>query len=173
LKGGFAVSVAEVLWEGTARTVREATDAWKTEEQGAARAWAMEQLLRNAMLMVTLAHDLLLHKWDDLFSGRIQNVGEMGERLEKTAATAIELAQDTRRLASISEEEGYAFEKIPDLLAAVERLSEMKERLVKHWPRFDPARLEQGLAQAARGEFVDPEEIYREFPELLQDKSRP
>ena len=31
---------------------------------------------------------------------------------------------------------------------------------------LDPAQLEKGLAQAARGEFVETEEIYREFPEL-------
>lgn len=165
-KGGFAVSVTDVLWEGTARTVREAIDAWQGEEQGTARAKAAEEIVGVAMAMVSVAQHLLMRKWDDLFSERIADVETMGDHLEEVAATTIRLAQQARELASLVEAEGYKVDQVPELLLGIAKLSEMKDRLAKHWPRFDPVRLEQGLAQAARGEFVDREEIYREFPEL-------
>jgi len=160
------VSVAEVLWEGTARTVREATDAWKDEEQGAARAQAASQLVSASLELVSFTESLVARKWDDLFSERITDVEAMGERLERWVETTIHLAEETRQRASVVEAEGYKIEKVAELLARIARLSETKARLTKHWPRFDLAGLEQGLAQAARGEFVDLEEIYREFPEL-------
>ena len=166
------MTVAEVLWEGTARTVREATDAWKEEEMGAARAKAAEDILRIVLELVSAAQGVLIRKWSDLFAERISDVETMGDYLENVAATTINLAQRARELAGLAEAEGYKFNQLPELDLRISKLSDMKDRLAKHWPRFDPVQLERGLAQATRGEFVDPEEIYREFPEL-QDKSRP
>ena len=161
-----SVSVAEVLWEGTARTVRDATDAWKEEERGAARALATDLLLQAAVDLVQVTQQLVARKWDDLFSERIRDVESMGQRLEKWTETARRLAEGTRELATLVETEGYKVEKVPALEAGIAKLLDTKARLAKHWPRFDPTRLDQGLAQAARGDFVDAEEIGREFPEL-------
>jgi hypothetical protein len=165
-------SVTEILWEGTAQTVREATDAWKDEEEGAARANAAEAILRIALDLIYLAERMIARQWDNLFSQRIRNVEAMGDCLQRCALKTIDLARGTHELVGFAEAQGYKFEQTPELLAGIGRLSAMKDRLARHWPRFDPDRLERGLAQAARGEFVDPEEIYREFPEL-QDKGGP
>ena len=161
-----SMSVAEVLWEGTARTVRDAADAWKDEERGAARAAAADQLVHAALELVHVTQHLVLRKWDDLFSERIKDIESTGQRLEKWAETAIHLAEGICDLGAIVEADGYKAEKLPALAGEITRLTEMKARLARHWPCFDPARLEQGQAQATRGAFVDAEEICREFPEL-------
>lgn len=162
-------SVVEILWEGTAQTVRAATDACKDEQEGAARVHGVEAILRVALSLLDIAERIITFTWDDLFSERIRDVEAAGDRLERCAATTLDIARAARELVGLAEAEGHRFEQLPTLLAGMARLSEMKERLARHWPRFDPAQLEKGLAQAARGEFVDAEEIYREFPEL-QDK---
>lgn len=162
-------SAVEILWEGTAQTVRAATDACKDEQQSAARAHGMETILRVALSLLDIAERILTFTWDDLFSERIRDVETTGDRLERCATTTLDIAKAARELVGRAEAEGHQFEHLPALLAGMARLSEMKERLAGHWPRFDPVQLEKGLAQASRGEFVDMEEIYREFPEL-QDK---
>lgn len=159
-------SVVEILWEGTAQTVRAATDAWKEEEEGAARARAAEAILRVALSLIALAEHIVTLTRDDLFSERIRDVEATGEHLERCVARTLDIARATHALAGFAEAEGYRFEQVPELVAGIARLSELQDRLARHWPRFDPAHLERGLAQAARGEFVDLEEIYREFPEL-------
>src|SRR5690349_20702310 len=87
------VSVAEVLWEGTARTVRDATDAWKDEERGAARALATDLLLQAAVDLVQVTQQLVARTWDELFFERIRDVESTGQRLEKWTETARHLAE--------------------------------------------------------------------------------
>ena len=164
------MTVTETLWEGTVRAVGEAADAWKREEESAARAQGVEDLLRGTLAMVHLAQRVIALQWDALFSGRIRAVRETGERLDRIATRTISLAGDARALVGISEAEGYSFDQLPDLAAALGELARRNDDRARRWPHFDPDALDRGLAQAARGEFADLAEVYREFPEL-QDKT--
>jgi hypothetical protein len=100
------VSVAEIIWEETARTVRDATGVWKDEEQGAGRALATDQLVHTALELVYAAQHLIMRNWDDLFSERIKDVEAMGHRLEQRAETTIQLAEGPRAFAALVEAEG-------------------------------------------------------------------
>ena len=160
----------EILWEGTARAVDEATDAWKREEESAARAQGVEDILRGALGMVYFAQRLICFQWDALFSERIRDVRDEGERLKRMAARSLHLANNASALAGLSEAEGYTFGQLPELVEAVDRLKRLEDDLARRWPRLDPEALEKGLAQAARGEFADLTDVYHEFPEL-QDKA--
>lgn len=157
-----SASVVEVLWEGMAKTLRDATDVWKDEEQGVLRAQATELLLQASLDLLRVTQQLVARKWDDLFSMRIRAVQAAGDHLEQAVATARRLAEGTCELVDA---EAHTVEK-SSLQAELVRLVETQSRLARHWPRFDLSRLEQRRAQAARGEFVEAEEIYREFPEL-------
>jgi len=165
-EGEEVMSATDVLWEGTARAIGEAAEAWKREEESAARATAAEALVRAALGLISITEGIIAHTWDDLFSERIRQVQAMGDHLESFTTQAISVADQMRELALCSETEGHKVEKLPELSEAIERLARAKEALARRWPRFDSEELERGLAQVARGETVGAEEILREFPEL-------
>ena len=164
------MTVTEALWQGTVRAVEDAEDAWKREEERAARAQGAEDILRATLAMIHFARRAITLQWDALFSGRVRDVRDTGERLERIATRTLSLAGNTRELVGISKTDGHSFDPLPDLVAALDELTRLKGDLTRRWPRFDPEALDRGLAQAARGECADLAEVYHEFPEL-QDKT--
>ena len=164
------MTATEALWKGTVRAVEDAEDAWKREEERAARAQGAEDILRGTLAMVHFARREIAFQWEAIFSGRVRDVRDTGERLERMASRTLSLAEDARKLISTGEADGSSFAQLPELTAALDELARLRDDLARRWPRFDPAALERGLAQAARGEFADLAEVYHEFPEL-QDKT--
>lgn len=160
------MTATEALWKGTVRAVEDAEDAWKREEEAAARAQGAEDILRGSLAMLHFARRDIALQWDALFSGRIRDVQDTRERLQRMAARTISLAEEARKLVGISETDGYSFTQLPELAAALAELVRLRDDLARRWPRFDPDALERGLAQAARGEAADLAEVYQEFPEL-------
>jgi hypothetical protein len=165
------MTATEVLWKGQVRIVQDAVDAWAGEGCGPLSAAELELLFRVAEVLRDCACMTMRGAWDSLFSGRVRNVQATGERYGRIFDITLRILDTVRREAEAAQigQEVSGYKK---LLGAVEDVLRLKEDFEARWPHFDPASVERGAAEAARGEFVDFEEICREFPEL-QDAPHP
>ncbi|SRR6266542_2342308 len=166
------MSATETLWAGTARTLDEASDALKREEEAAVRASAAEALVRTALLLVSITEGIVANIWDALFSEKVCDVRAEGERLGLMTERAIAVTSGTRDLALTSQEQGYTITGLTELSEGIKRLERAREDLARRWPRLDPEKMDQAAARMARGEFADLSDVYHEFPEL-QNPARP
>src|SRR5438067_1347614 len=146
------MTATEVLWKGQARLVQDAVDAWAGEGSGPLSAGELELLFRIAGVLRDSALMTMKGAWDDLFSGQVRNVRATGERYARMFEATLRILDTVRREAEAAQiDQGTPGYK--DLLGAVADVLRLKADFEARWPRFDPASVERGAAEAARGEF--------------------
>ena|SRR5262249_41615778 len=160
------MKVDEVFWRGQARVLRETAEAWKEQHDEAAFLLDCEELMGQVLNSHEQFRALVRRVWDGLFSGTLQQVTPVGELMQGLCEETAESVQALLSIARNYQGAGYRVEKAEGLEKALADYRRWETDFKNRWPRFDPAGLEEGLAQASRGEFVDFEEICREFPEL-------
>src|SRR5262249_33894439 len=152
--------------------LNEAVDAWKRENEAAARAQGPEALVRTALLTVSFAEGVVADLWEALFSNKVRDVRAAGEQLASLIERTIGITNGTRDLALSALAEGYTTAGLVELSEGLKRLERARDDVARRWPRLDPAKMNQATARMERGEFADLSDVYREFPEL-QKPARP
>lgn len=155
---------SEVYWKGQARAILDAAEAWKDDDaephSGLNFAASLDHPLATAAALQKLAR----LAWDDLFSGRLARSLETGVRLRELFRLT---AQAVERLAEVlrtHKNPAGSVASAEEVERAARDLRATAADIEARWPSFDVEELKALCAEET--DFVDPEEIYRDLPEI-------
>jgi hypothetical protein len=154
----------EVYWKGQARALRDAAEAWKQDHEEAQSVLKFEAFLDHPLATYQALGKFYRAVWDDLFSGRLAKPLRAGIYLREVFGQAALGFEDLLDVLHNHQQKGYSIARAGELEQAARDLRAWEADIAARWPRFDPDELRAALEGPA--EFVDPEEIYREFPEI-------
>ncbi len=153
-----------IIWKEQTRFIEDAVETWKLAHEEALQALELDAVLQVCAVLGDYVRKLLAATWEELFSGKLSKVQETGESFQRcfdrSAGAFAELAAVAREFL----DNGHELAHHAPFVAAHEQLVRLKEDFERRWPRFSASELKTKLSEPA--EFVDAEEIYREFPEL-------
>jgi hypothetical protein len=153
-----------LVWKEQTRFIEDAVETWKLAHEGALQALELDAVLQVCTVLGDYVRKRMAATWEELFSGRSADVQEKGvsfqSAFEQSARAFAGLAAVAREFL----EGGHELPHHVPFVAAYEQLLRLKDDFERRWPRFSAEALQAKLAGPA--EFVDPEEFYREFPEL-------
>lgn len=155
---------SEVYWRGQARTIQEAAEVWKEDYEEAQAILQFEASLDHSLATYEAFGKFSQAAWDDLFAGQLVRPLEAGGHFREMAGLLAQAFEGLLSAARGHERSGYGIARAGDLERAARDLRAREADFGDRWPRFDLEELKAILARPA--EFVDAEEIYREFPEL-------
>jgi hypothetical protein len=153
-----------IVWKEQTRFIEDAVESWKQAHEEAMHALELDTVLRVCVVLGDYVRDLVAATWEELFSGKLIGVQERGASFQRAFDQSAEAFAELAIIAREFVESGHELPHYASFVAAHDQLLRLKEDFESRWPRFNAEALESKLAGPA--EFVDPEEIYREFPEL-------
>lgn len=153
-----------IIWKEQTRLIEDAVDSWKRAHQEAMQALDVDTLLEVCVVLGNYVRKLMAATWDELFSGKLTDVQDRGASFQKAFDQSAEAFADLAAVAQQLAGSGHELPHYPSFVTAQEQLLGLKGDFERRWPRFNLEALQAKLAGPA--EFVDPEEFYREFPEL-------
>jgi hypothetical protein len=159
------VRTKSVICRGQARTIEDAVKAWKAEHDDAMEVRDIEDVVRVCVLLSELMQEWQAEAWECLFSGKLRSTQLAGGLLRKAYAHAAEAFEGVAEWVNWVRERGYKVEGARRFTEAVEAVRRLREDFVRRWPTLTASDLAEGSAQAARGEFMSPEELARELTE--------
>lgn len=159
-----------LIWKEQTRFIEDAVETWKLAHEEALRALEWDAVLQVGIVLGDYVGKLMAANWEELFSGQLTDVQEKGASFQHAFDQSARAFADLAVVAREFLEGGHELPHHAPFVAAHEQLLRLKDDFERRWPRFSAEALQTKLAGPA--EFVDPEEIYREFPELRRAGSQ-
>lgn len=158
-----------IIWKEQTRLIEDAVESWKLLHQEAMQALEVDVVLEMGVVLERYIRKLMAATWEELFAGKLTHVQDRGASFQKAFDQSVQAFADLAAVAGAIVAGGHELPHYSTFVAAHEQLLHLKNDFERRWPRFDGEALRARQAQAA--EFVDPEEIYREFPEIRRADS--
>lgn len=166
----MSMHASEVYWKGQARTIREAAEAWKEDHDEAQSVLQFEASFDHSLASFEAFGKLYRAAWEDLFAGRVSKPLEAGVPLREMVRHLAQAFESLLDVLRGYEREGYVIARSGDVERAARDLRLWETDVEARWPRVDADALR--ALQEKPAQFVDPEEIYSDLPELRhQDPS--
>ena len=153
-----------LVWKEQTRFIEDAVETWKRAHDEALQALELDAVLQVCAVLGDYIQKRMAVTWEELFSGQLSDVQEQGAYFQKCFEQSVEAFAAMEDVARESRDTGHELSHYPPFVAAHEQLLRLKDDFERRWPYFRADALQAKLAAPA--EFVDAEEIYREFPEL-------
>jgi hypothetical protein len=164
------VRVEEIHWRGQARAIEDAAEAWKAEHDFARAVYALEAMLRACLSLSDFIKKAMAAIWEDLFSEKLEDVSGYGERLHRLFRHTLLAFKAAGAAAASARLAGYTVENAEEVVQAETHLRRLYGDFHLRWPHFDLDKLHK--LETTPPEFVDAEDVYREFPELHRQDQR-
>lgn len=153
-----------LVWKEQTRFIEDAVESWKLAHEQAMQALELDAVLQVCTVLGDYVRKLMATTWEELFSGKLTGVQEKGLSFQKAFEQSARAFADLAAVAREFLDSDHELPHHAPFLAAHEQMLRLKTDFDRRWPLFNVEALQTKLAGPA--EFVDPEEIYREFPEL-------
>jgi hypothetical protein len=158
-----------IIWKEQTRFIEDAVESWKLLHEEAMQALEVDAVLEMGVVLGNYVRKLMSAAWEELFSGQLTNVQAQGASFQKAFNQSAQAFADLADMVRAFADSGHELPHYPPFVAAHEQLLHLKSDFERRWPRFDGEALEAKRNSSA--EYVDPEEIYREFPEIRRADS--
>jgi hypothetical protein len=164
------------LNEGKAKAFDQAAHAARAASRPAngPRQWTvlmadMDAIVRDAIHSAHGLRELWEHAWGHVELSSDADLQTIGDRLRRLLADWHGLLTGFRQDVAGCQAEGYPAASAADLGPALEEIARLQQALEQNWPwpdrpgpAIDPAMIERGRQEIARGEGQDLEELIRE-----------
>jgi hypothetical protein len=158
---GITVKASAAICRGHVRTIEDAVEAWKQDHDDAMKVQDLEQMILVCLFLRNGLRQVHRQVFNHLFAGKVGKTQELGRVVRGLDASVLKSFQAVAEVVRWARENGLDVERAGDLDQAIEHVRRLSDDFGRRWPLFDTEQIKEGLAQAARGEFADDEDIQR------------
>lgn len=150
-----------VIGRGTAQTIEDAVEAWKTDHADAVEGNDVDELVAFFLEFTRFLADWHKDAHRDLFADKVRRPHEAGVALGGILAKAVALCDQVAAIVQNTEARGFHVEGAARFQAACGDVVRLHQHVKETWPMIDAAQVERSRAQVAAGQFRSVEDILR------------
>jgi hypothetical protein len=175
--------IKNIIYRGQARAVEDAVEAWKLTHlakapwrdltAGAGSSSGQDEVAETVKDVEAIVDaSLQLHEslvawqkesWEAIRSGREKRILALGNSLEKAYQANTDIFKAVSELLDWAKQNGYDVASARLFHERVADLRKLRDRFVAKWPFPKIEEMEEAIAQIARGEGIELEELIREL----------